>query len=62
MKRLAWLLATPLLASPLWAADLLQIYREARDNDATFAAAQANLEAGREKLPKGAPDCCLPCR
>jgi outer membrane protein len=53
MKRLVWLLASPLLASPLWAADLLQIYREARNNDATFATAQANLEAGREKLPQG---------
>ena len=30
MKKLVWLLATPLLASPLWAADLLQIYREAQ--------------------------------
>jgi outer membrane protein len=52
MKRLVWLLATPLLASPLWAADLLQIYREAQDNDATFAAARSTLEAGRERTPQ----------
>ena len=52
MKRLAWLLATPLLASPLWAADLLQIYREAQTNDAVYAAAKGNLEAGQEKLPQ----------
>ena len=52
MKRLAWLLATPLLASPLWAADLLQIYRDAQANDALYAAAKANLEAGQEKLPQ----------
>jgi len=52
MKKLVWLLATPLLASPLWAADLLQIYREAQNNDATFAAARSTLEAGRERTPQ----------
>ena len=52
MKKLAWLLVTPLLASPLWAADLLQIYREAQNNDATFAAARSTLEAGRERTPQ----------
>jgi outer membrane protein len=53
MKRLAWLLATPILASSAWGADLLQIYREAQQNDAVFAAARATLEAGQEKLPQG---------
>ena len=52
MNRLAWLLASPLLVSPLHAADLLQIYREAQTNDAVYAAARANLEAGQEKLPQ----------
>lgn len=52
MKKLVWLLATPLLASPLWAADLLQIYHEAQNNDATFAAAKSTLEAGRERTPQ----------
>jgi outer membrane protein len=53
MKRLAWLLATPILASSAWGADLLQIYREAQQNDAVFAAARATLDAGQEKLPQG---------
>jgi outer membrane protein len=35
------------------AADLFDTYRLARDNDAQFAAARANLEAGLEKLPQG---------
>lgn len=49
MKRLVWLLSASLLASPLRAADLMQIYREAQANDATFAAARSTLEAGRER-------------
>ena len=52
MKRLVWLLFALLPSGPVWAADLLQIYNEARINDATYAAAQATLEAGREKLPQ----------
>ncbi|MGB7500978.1 MAG: TolC family outer membrane protein [Azonexus sp.] len=52
MKKLVWLLATPLLASPLWAADLLQIYHDAQNNDATFSAAKSTLEAGRERTPQ----------
>lgn len=53
MKKIAWLLAFPLFASPLQAADLMQVYQEARDNDPVFAAARATLEAGREKAPQG---------
>ena len=53
MKKLACLFLAPLLASPLFAADLVQLYREARDNDPTFAAARATLEAGREKSSQG---------
>jgi len=53
MKKLVWLLASPLLASSALAADLMQIYRAAQDNDPTFAAARATLDAGREKLPQG---------
>ena len=52
MKRLAWLLAAPVLATPSIAADLMQVYRSARENDATFAAARATLEAGQEKMPQ----------
>lgn len=53
MKKLAWLMAYPLLASPLFAADLMQVYREAQDNDSTYAAARATLDAGRERMPQG---------
>ncbi|UCV18758.1 TolC family outer membrane protein [Ferribacterium limneticum] len=53
MKKLAWLLVSQLLASPLFAADLMQVYRDAQDNDPTFAAARATLDAGREKAPQG---------
>src|SRR3954470_8910909 len=35
------------------AMDLLQVYREARSNDAVFNSARATLEAGREALPQG---------
>jgi outer membrane protein len=52
MKKLAWLLVSPLLAGPLFAADLMQVYREAQDNDPTFAAARSTLDAGREKMPQ----------
>ena len=53
MKKFAWLLFSPLIASPSLAADLMQVYRDAIDNDPIFAAARANAEAGREKLPQG---------
>jgi len=53
MKKLAWLIVSPLLASPLFAADLMQVYRQAQDNDPTFAAARSVLDAGREKMPQG---------
>lgn len=52
MKKLAWLILSPLLASPLCAADLMQVYRAAQDNDPTFAAARATLDANREKRPQ----------
>src|SRR5712692_5121559 len=44
-----------LAALPLAAAaeDLVQVYRDAQRYDAQYAAARANLEAGREKLPQG---------
>ena len=52
MKKLAWLLISPLIATPLCAADLMQVYRDAQSNDPTFAAARATLEAGQEKQPQ----------
>jgi len=36
-----------------FAADLLQVYRDAKANDAVYAAARATVEAGRERLPQG---------
>jgi len=53
MKKLAWLLLTPFIASPVLAADLMQVYRAAQDNDPNYAAARATLDAGREKMPQG---------
>jgi outer membrane protein len=53
MKKLAWLLVSPFLASPLFATDLMQVYRDAQDNDPNFAAARYTLDAGREKAPQG---------
>ena len=41
------------LSQPAWAVDLMDIYREARSQDATFASAQAAYQAGLEKLPQG---------
>jgi len=52
MKKIACLLTGLWAASPLWAADLVQTYREAQDNDPTFAMARATLDAGREKVPQ----------
>ena len=46
--------ACAMLTSPLAiAADLLQVYRDARANDAVYAAARSTVEAGRERLPQG---------
>jgi outer membrane protein len=53
MKKIAWLLACPLFASPVFSADLMQVYRDALVNDPVFAAARASLDAGREKAPQG---------
>lgn len=52
MKKLACLILSPLLAAPLFAADLMQVYRAAQDNDPTFAAARSVRDAGREKMPQ----------
>lgn len=52
MKKFVFLLTAPLFSSPLWAADLMQIYREARENDAAYAAARSSMEAGQERLPQ----------
>ena len=51
--RLVPLLLLGLAASPAGAADLLQIYRDALANDATYASARATRDAGLENLPQG---------
>lgn len=53
MKKIAWLVAAPFVSTSLFAADLMQTYREALDNDPTYAAASATLSAAQEKLPQG---------
>ena len=53
MKSLPFALLA-LLASPLLhAANLMDVYREAQQQDAAYASARAALRAGREKLPQG---------
>lgn len=45
--------SSALLYTPSYAADLLQIYRDALVNDPTFSAARAQYLADLEKLPQG---------
>lgn len=52
MKRLLALLPA-LFCLTASAADLMQVYRAAQDNDPTFSAARSTLDAGREKAPQG---------
>jgi outer membrane protein len=54
-RRFRFTSALLIAALPIEAAaeDLLQVYREAQRNDATFAAARHALVAGRERLPQG---------
>ncbi len=53
MKKTAWLLSTLFVSASLHAADLMQIYRAAQENDPNFAAAKATRDAGIEKRPQG---------
>ena len=46
-------LAVPLFAGPAWSANLGEIYRLARGNDAKLAAAREAYNAGQEKIPQG---------
>lgn len=52
LRRMALLMAVLALARPALAADLLQAYRDAASYDAQFAAARAQLDAVREKVPE----------
>ena len=42
-----------LLSSPVYAANLIEVYREAQQQDAAYASARAAFEAGQEKAPQG---------
>lgn len=53
MKKLVCLLAVPLFSLPAFGADLLQVYRDAQDNDPGLSAARSLLDAGREKTVQG---------
>ncbi len=53
MKKIVLFMLSPLLASPLFAADLMQVYRDAQETDQLFAVARSTLDAGRERMPQG---------
>lgn len=53
MKKLALLISLALASGAVSAADLMQVYRQAQENDPSYAAAKATLEAGQEKAPQG---------
>lgn len=53
MKRLAFLIPAIMLAGSAAATDLLQVYRQAIDNDPQFLAARSTQDAGREKEAQG---------
>jgi len=50
---LPFLIGALCLTPSAFAADLMQVYREALSNDQQYAAARATAEAGREKEPQG---------
>lgn len=49
----ALLIVGAVLPAPLRAADLMEIYREALEQDAQYSAARAAYQAAQEKLPQG---------
>ena len=53
LKPLVALLVGLSVSSSPYAADLLQVYRDALSNDAAYASARAAWTASREKLPQG---------
>lgn len=53
MKKVIAVLISSVLSSASLAADLLDVYRDALANDADFAAARAEREAGQEKAVQG---------
>ncbi len=53
LKPLSLMLCLAGLSTPLAAADLMDIYRQAQEQDATFASARYARDAGIEALPQG---------
>ena len=53
MKRALAICLAGLFSSGAMAADLMQVYQDALANDAKFAAARAQLEAGQESVVQG---------
>lgn len=53
MKRLSLLCFSLMLGSSAQAANLLEIYHDAQEQDATFASAKAAYKVGLEKAPQG---------
>ena len=53
MKRALAICLAGLFSSGAVAADLMQVYQDALANDAKFAAARAQLEAGQESVVQG---------
>lgn len=53
MKRTLSVLLISLASASAWGADLMSVYRDAVQNDARFAAAKAQREAGQEKTIQG---------
>ena len=49
----ALLIAGAVLHTPLHAADLMEVYREALEQDAQYSSARAAHQAAQEKLPQG---------
>lgn len=53
MNRLLLLVLSLGFSVPVYAADLLEVYRQALSQDAVYASARAAWQAGQEKLPQG---------
>jgi outer membrane protein len=53
MKRAIAITLASLFSAAAWSADLMQVYQDALANDARFAAARAQYEAGQERLVQG---------
>ena len=53
MKRALAICVASLIPAAVWSADLLDVYRDALANDARYAAARAQFDAGQERVVQG---------